>query len=58
MFAFSRFTRYSRSTSYLMWHSKVSFDCLKPNFITLSWSQTGPKLVAEVQQTGIWRIAR
>jgi len=28
IFAFLRFTRQCRSTSYLMWHSKVSFDFL------------------------------
>jgi len=27
-FVFLRFTWQYRSTSYLMWHSKVSFDCL------------------------------
>ena len=30
---------------------------LKPNSITLSWSQTGPRLVADLQQrAGIWPI--
>ena len=31
-------------------------DALKPNSITLSWSQTGPRLVADVQRAGIWPI--
>ena len=29
---------------------------LKPNSITLSCSQTGPRLVADVQRAGIWPI--
>jgi len=29
---------------------------LKPNSITLSWSQTGSKLVADLQRAGIWPI--
>ena len=29
---------------------------LRPNSITLSWSQTGPKLVADLQRAGIWPI--
>jgi len=29
---------------------------LKPNSITLSWSQTGPRLVADLQRAGIWPI--
>jgi len=27
---------------------------IKPNFISLSWLQTGPKLVADLQRAGIW----
>jgi len=33
---------------------KVMF--LKPNSITISWSQTGPRLVADLQRAGIWPI--
>ena len=29
---------------------------LKPNSITLSWSQTGPRLVADLQRAGTWPI--
>jgi len=29
---------------------------LKPNSITLSWSQTGTKLVADLQRAAIWLI--
>jgi len=29
----------------------VCFNAIKPNFITLSWSQTGPRLVANLTQT-------
>jgi len=29
---------------------------LRPNSITLSWSQTGSKLVADLQRAGIWPI--
>jgi len=29
---------------------------LKPNSITLCWSQAGPKLVADLQRAGIWPI--
>jgi len=29
---------------------------LEPNSITLSWSQTGPQLVADLQRAGIWPI--
>ena len=28
IFAFHHFARWCRSTSYLRWHSKVSFDCI------------------------------
>jgi len=31
---------------------------LRPNSITLFWSQTGPKLVADLQRAGIWPLAR
>ena len=29
---------------------------LKPNSISLSWLQTGPRLVADLQRAGIWPI--
>jgi len=29
---------------------------LRPNSVALSWSQTGPKLVADLQRAGIWPI--
>jgi len=32
------------------------FLSLRPNSITLSWSQTGPKLVTDLQRAGIWPI--
>ena len=35
---------------------KCDFVQLRPNSITLSWSQTGPKLVADLQRVGIWPI--
>jgi len=28
-----------------------------PNSITLSWSQTGPKVVADLQRAGIYELA-
>jgi len=31
-------------------------DRLRPNSISLSWSQTGPKLVADLQRAGTWPI--
>ena len=33
-----------------------SLVSLQPNSIKLSWSQTGPKLVADLQRAGIWPI--
>jgi len=35
----------------------VQLWTLRPNSITLSWSQTGPKLVADLQLAGIWHIS-
>jgi len=34
----------------------ISFRQLKPHSITLSWSQAGSKLVADLQRAGIWPI--
>jgi len=34
----------------------LSSTRLKPNSITLTWSQTGLRLVADLQQAGIWPI--
>jgi len=33
-----------------------SSNHLRPNSITLSWSPTGPKLVADLQLAAIWPI--
>jgi len=48
------------------WHEGTTASCkkwrqsamhaLRPNSITLSWSLTGPKLVAHLQLAGIWPI--
>jgi len=35
----------------------MSAFALRPNSITLSWSQTGPKMVADLQRAGIWPIS-
>jgi len=34
----------------------IIINSLRQNSITLSWSQTGPKLVADLQLAGIWPI--
>jgi len=47
----------------LVWGTPSNFNgfrvlaALRPNSITLSWSQTGPRLVADLVETsGIWRL--
>ena len=48
--------RIARFDTFSSGSASVSAILLTPNSTALSWSQTGPRLVADLQRAGIWPI--